>query len=102
MLRMREARLLCGCTISAVAGDTDLSYQAIKGAELGVVAPYPKLRRRLSDYYGVPQYQLFADWDEALEKLASVAGGLEETGYKGKKGLPYGEVHQRFREDDDI
>jgi transcriptional regulator with XRE-family HTH domain len=113
MLRMREARILCGLSIGKAAAMVDLSAQAVKDGELGRFAPYPAMRKKLSKLYGVPEEILFADWDEisAFIREVGVAGtrSKRRTGrlvdvlpkYRGKKFDSRAEVHKTLEPEDD-
>jgi transcriptional regulator with XRE-family HTH domain len=102
MLRVREARILCGISVYQAAAQANVSPQMLKMVELGTQAPYPRIRRQLSKLYRVPQYVLFEDWDRTIEYMQKIGGGLRKAlpEYKGVKGLD-GEIHRRVQPNDD-
>ena len=104
MLRMREARILCGASIQQVveALGGEFHLQTIKDAELGIRPPTQRMRFALSDVYGVPENILFWDWDNIREYMVKKGGGLRRAipEYKGRR-IASGEVHRRVQENDD-
>ena len=74
LLRVRRARLELGKDLSVVAEHVRVTPQALSRVENGREVPWPGLRGRLSEYYGIPVEELFADIDAAQLHLRRIAG----------------------------
>lgn len=74
LLTVRRLRLEQGLTLEEASRVAKVGPQSLARIETGRELPWPALRRRLSDLYGVTAEELFADIDQAQEHLRRIAG----------------------------
>ena len=74
LLRLRRERLERGLSIPTVARQAKVSKVTLQLVETGITVPYPAMRKKLAEYYGVKEHVLFRDIDAAQRYLREVAG----------------------------
>ena len=74
LVKIRRKRLERGLTLSAAAKRAGVAAQVLAQVERGRQRPWPALRRRLAEMYGVPEGELFEDIDSAENYLRRLAG----------------------------
>ena len=77
LVKIRRMRLERGLTTGAAAERVGVSAQVLGQVETARLRPWPALRAKLSDLYGVPEAELFADLDAAHGYLRRLAGEEE-------------------------
>ena len=78
LLRMRRARLEAGLLLTEAGKRLRMTPQVLGRLELGRAVPWPSLRKRMSELYGIPEDKLFADIDANQEYLKKIAGKSKE------------------------
>ncbi len=77
LLKVRKLRLQRGLSLSEVAASVGIASQALSAVEAGRQLAWPALRRRLVQFYGVGEDELFHDVDRAQRLLRELAGERE-------------------------
>lgn len=74
LLLVKRRRLELGLEQAEVARRVGVSPTALSRIERGTQLPWPALRARLSEFYGIPESELFFDVDRAQVFLREAAG----------------------------
>lgn len=104
MLRLREARIRCELSATQVASMTDIGLQQLKMYELATQFPSKGHRKKLAEFFEIPEDELFRDIDRVQRLLLSITAGdslaRHYPEWKPRKDL-WREPHERYVPDDD-
>jgi len=74
LLRIRRTRLEHGLALQDAASQVGVAPGALSRIECGRELPWPAIRTRLANLYGIAADELFSDIDAAQKHLRQIAG----------------------------